>query len=149
MCVCCRCDKYDNLMVDISWVVWEDVICDEAGVVKDGWVKCVQKHHTKIFIGSDNVAQYFPIKDTSINLLSGNITKYYQLFSKLTPEAAENVAYNNAQKLYFENWDVPKGDGSSGGAYVRMPSYYDTECLDPAVGAFVMGATDLDDDGKY
>ena len=48
--------------VDISWVVWEDVICDAEGVVKEGWVDCIQKHHTKFFIGSDNVAQFFPVK---------------------------------------------------------------------------------------
>ena len=78
------CDKFDNLKIDISWVVWEDVICDASGKIKDGWVECIQKHHTKFFIGSDNVAQYFPIKDTSINLLASNITKYYQLFEKLT-----------------------------------------------------------------
>ena len=30
------CSDYDNLMVDISWVVWEDVICDEKGVIKQG-----------------------------------------------------------------------------------------------------------------
>jgi len=144
------CDKYNNLMVDISWVVWEDVICDENGVIKQGWVDCIQKHNTKFFIGSDNVAQYFPIKDTSINLLAGNITKYYQLFEKLTPEAAENVAYNNAEKLYFASWSVPKADGSDGdGRYKRMPSYYQTECLDPKAGKFVLGATAIDDDGMY
>lgn len=136
-----------NLHVDISWVVWEDVICDEKGVVKQGWVDCIQKHHTKFYIGSDNVAQFFPIRDTSVNLLASNITKYYQLFEKLTEEAALNVAYGNAQKDYFETWTVPSG--AEAGPYFRMPSYYDTECLDPAAGAFVMGATDLDDDGKY
>jgi len=142
------CTDYPNLMVDISWVVWEDVICDAEGVVKPGWVDCIQKHHTKFFIGSDNVAQYFPIRDTSINLLAANITKYYQLFDKLTPEAGQNVAYGNAQRLYFDNWDVPKGSGGEQ-RYTRMPSYYDTECLDPAAGKFVLGATDIDDDGKY
>ena len=85
------CDNYPNLMVDISWVVWEDVICDESGKVKKGWVDCIQKHHTRFFIGSDNVAQFFPIRDTSINLLASNITKYYQLFDQLTPEAAVNA----------------------------------------------------------
>ena len=146
------CTKYDNLMIDISWVVWEDVICDEKGIIKQGWVDTIQKHHTKFFIGSDNVAQYFPIKDTSINLLASNITKYYQLFDKLTEEAALNVAYNNAEKLYFADWTVPTGAGEAAGGelrYARMPSYYDTECLDPAAGKFVMGATDIDDDGKY
>ena len=144
--------KYPNLHVDISWVVWEEVICDSKGVVKPGWVECCQKNHTKIYIGSDNVAQYFPILETEttstgVNLLASNITKYYQLFEKLTPEAAENIAYNNAQKLYFDGWDVPSG--AEPGTYARMPSYYDTECLDPKAGKFVKGATDLDDDGKY
>ena len=27
-----------------------------------GWVDTIAKHHTKIFIGSDNVAQYFPVR---------------------------------------------------------------------------------------
>jgi len=142
------CDEFDNLKVDISWVVWEDVICDEKGVIKQGWVDCIQKHHTKFFIGSDNVAQFFPIKDTTVNLLASNITKYYQLFDKLTEEAGKNVAYGNAEKQYFETWSVPTG-ANPGDAYYRMPSYYDTECLSPAEGTFVKGATDLDDDGKY
>ena len=61
--------------------------------------------------------------------------------------AGKNVAYGNAQKEYFENWSVPSG--AEPGPYYRMPSYYDTECLDPKSGQFVKGATDLDDDGKY
>jgi hypothetical protein len=73
--------------------------------------------------------------------------RYYQLFEKLTPEAAKNVAFNNAQREYFEAWDVPTGNQP--GRYTRMPSYYETECLDPKAGVFVKGATDLDDDGKY
>jgi len=149
------CDTYDNMLIDISWVVWEDVICDEKGVIKPGWVECIQKHHTKFFIGSDNVAQYFPIKDTSINLLAGNITKYYQLFDKLPPEAAENVAYNNAENLYFKEWEVPTGEVTNGAnglpdlRYARTPSFYQTECLDPEAGKFVLGKTDIDDDGMY
>jgi len=146
------CSTYPNLMVDISWVVWEDVICDEQGVVKDGWVECIQKHHTKFFIGSDNVAQYFPIKDMSTNLLASNITKYYQLFDRLTPEAAENVAYNNAENMYWKNWDMPTGDSTKEGfelRYAKMPSYYKTEALDPAAGAFVLGKCAVDDDGLY
>ena len=142
------CATYPNLGVDISWVVWEDVICDEKGVIKPPWVECFQKHHTQIYIGSDNVAQYFPIKDTSINLLASNITKYYQLFDKLTEEAAKNIAYENAQRMYFEGWNVPTGEGGDL-RYTKMPSYYQTECLDPAAGAFVLGATDIDDDGLY
>ena len=47
--------SYPNLGVDISWVVWEDVICDDSGTVKQNWVDCIQKHHTRFYIGSDNV----------------------------------------------------------------------------------------------
>ena len=56
-------------------MVWEDVICDADGKVKKEWVDVIQKHHTRFYIGSDNVAQFFPIKDTSTNLLASNITK--------------------------------------------------------------------------
>jgi len=139
--------KYPNLTVDISWVIWEECICDDEGVVKDGWVECIEKHNTKVFIGSDNVAQFFPIKDTSVNLLAVNITKYWQLFDKLTPEAAENVSYMNAYRRYFEKWDVPSGGLS--GRYQRTEAYYDCEALDPNLGEFVVGQSVLDDGGKY
>jgi len=143
------CATYPNLGVDISWVVWEDVICDEQGIVKPQWVECFKKHHTQIYIGSDNVAQYFPIRDTSINLLASNITKYYQLFEKLPEAAAKDIAFENAQRMYFEKWEVPSGETPTDLRYTRMPSYYKTECLDPAAGKFVLGATDIDDDGLY
>ena len=108
------------------------MICDESGKVKKGWVDCIQKHHTRFFIGSDNVAQFFPIRDTSINLLASNITKYYQLFDQLTPEAAVNVARGNAERLYFDNWKVPSGDVSvftsaEAGHYAKVAPYYQTE----------------------
>jgi len=141
------CDEFDNLKVDISWVVWEDVICDEKGVIKQGWVDTIQKHFTKFYVGSDNVAQFFPLTDSTTNLLAGNITKYYQLYDKLTEEAGNMVSYGNAQRDYFEKWTVPTG--TEPGAYFRMPSYYDTECLNPKLGEFIKGASDLDDDGKY
>ena len=153
------CDNYPNLMVDISWVVWEDVICDESGKVKKGWVDCIQKHHTRFFIGSDNVAQFFPIRDTSINLLASNITKYYQLFDQLTPEAAVNVARGNAERLYFNDWQVPSGKGGAlpftsrsgeqSGRYSRVEPFYETECLDPGAGTFVTAGDIFDDGGKY
>jgi len=141
------CSTYPNLHIDISWVVWEDVICDDNGMIKQGWIDCIQKHNTKFYIGSDNVAQYFPVNDTSTNLLASNITKYWPLFDKLTPEAAKNVSYENAYNIYFKNWDIPTGEGGEA-RYSRMPSYYQTEMLDPKSGTFINN-TDLDDDGLY
>jgi len=150
--------SYPNLGVDISWVVWEDVICDDSGTVKQSWVDCIQKHHTRFYIGSDNVAQFFPIKDTSTNLLAANITKYWQLFDRLTTEAAENVAFNNAQRMYFQDWDVPPAAPVGGDAgldstferrYQQGDNFYETECLDPTVGMFVSGDQAFDLNGKY
>ena len=148
------CDKFPNLRIDISWVVWEDVICDEDGIVKQGWVDTIQKHHTKFFIGSDNVAQFFPVEPDKMgerpNMLAMNITKYYQLFDKLTPEAANNVAYANAMALYFSKWDVPKGDEP--GRYMRHGACYKTEHLDPKAGEFIVGSSThlgLDECGMY
>ena len=150
-----------NLHVDISWVVWEDVICDDKGVVKPPWVKCIEKHNERFYIGSDNVAQYFPISDLSTNLLAMNITKcaprcprnscmarvtsphawhtdarrYWQLFDKLSPAAAENVAYKNAYRMYFEKWDVPSGSRGDR-RYAKIDPVYESECLDPDLGTF-------------
>ena len=92
--------------------------------------------------------RYFPIKDTSINLLASNITKYYQLFEKLTAEAAANVASGNAERLYFDTWSVPTGGGFGERRYARTDAYYETECLDPAEGTFVKGF-DFDESGMY
>ena len=47
-------------------------------------------------------------------------------------QAAQNVAYLNAEREYFDDWDIPPGDQP--GPYFRTPSYYETECLDPKQG---------------
>ena len=132
------CSDFPNLHIDISWVVWEDVICDGNGAVKPAWVECIQKHHDKFYIGSDNVAQFFPVNDGSTNLLAMNITKYWQLYDKLSPEAAENVSRKNAMKMYFDGWDVPSGSGQDT-RYAKIDAVYDTECLDPDQGKTAAG----------
>ena len=73
------------------------------------------------------------------------LLRYYQLFAKLTKEAAEAVAFGNAFALYFEQWEVPSGDVP--GRYARQSACYGTECLDPAAGEFVVGPSVLDDEG--
>ena len=88
------------------------------------------------------------------SLVSSNITKYYQLFDQLTPEAAVNVARGNAERLYFDNWKVPSGDVSvfqsaEAGHYAKVAPYYQTECLDPKEGTFVSAGDIFDDNGKY
>lgn len=107
------CSTYDNLKVDISWVVWEDVICDDDGIVKKEWVDTICKHHTKFFIGSDNVAQFFPINDTSTNLLAMNITKCarHALSRRTTTEVS---AHNSAADgmPFLASHAIASGTGS-------------------------------------
>ena len=80
------------------------------------------------------------------NLLASNITKYYQLFERLTEEAGNNVAYGNAERVYFAKWAVPSGTDER---YRRVEPFYETECLDPGAGTFVKGVDNFDDNGKY
>ena len=63
----------------------------------------------------------------------------------MTPDAAENVARQNAERMYFSNWSVPAAEGR----YARSEPFYDCEALNPAAGEFVKGASVLDDVGKY
>ena len=103
-------------------------------------------HGPRRFLLAD-VAQFFPVHDASTNLLAMNITKYWPLFERLSPDAAEAVAYGNAYALYFDQWAVPSGEEA--GRYVRHDACYRTESLDPAAGEFVVGPSVLDDNGAY
>merc|ERR1712098_233652 len=98
--------KYDNLRIDISWVIWEDVICGGGDEPIQGWIDMIEKHNTKVFIGSDNVGQF--ITPEGKNKLLPEIVKYYKLLHKLTPGAANNVAHKNAERYYFADWKIPE-----------------------------------------
>ena len=82
--------RHVNMMVDISWVVWEDVICDASGQPKQEWVDMCERNSTKIMIGSDQVGQFIGVNGE--NWLKPEIIKYWKLFDRLSPEAAHNIA---------------------------------------------------------
>ena len=126
-------DKYANLKFDISWVVYEDVICDKEGNVKAQWLKVFEKHSTRFMIGSDQVGQF--IGPNGENWLKPEIVKYYKLLDQLSPEAAQNIAWKNAEMEYFNGWEVPDGEGN--GRYRQIEPSYDCECLYNYQGLFV------------
>lgn len=101
-------DRYPNLMVDISWVVWEDVICDPTGRVKTGWVDVFKKHASRFTIGSDQVGQF--ITPAGGNLLKPEIIKYWQLAEELPKDIAKLLFYGNAERIWFTGWTVPTTD---------------------------------------
>eukprot|EP00933_Yihiella_yeosuensis_P042880 TRINITY_DN3753_c7_g1_i1.p1 TRINITY_DN3753_c7_g1~~TRINITY_DN3753_c7_g1_i1.p1 ORF type:complete len:351 (+),score=46.66 TRINITY_DN3753_c7_g1_i1:41-1054(+) len=131
--------KYPNLTVDISWIVWEEVMLDETGCIKDIWVKMVEKHSSKITIGSDNTGQFWGASDFTKNTLATQIQKYYQLFERLSPEAARKVSYQNGQDAYFADWDVPKVDDEDV-RYQQFPCCYPCEFLDANEREYILGS---------
>jgi predicted TIM-barrel fold metal-dependent hydrolase len=119
---------YPNLTIDISWVVWEDVICEPngSGMPKKCWIKVFEKHPTRFTIGSDQVGQF--IGPVGHNWLKPEIIKYWTLGDCLKPETARAILYENAQRLWFGDWDMPSA--SSGNPVFRqIPACYKAQTL--------------------
>ena len=76
----------------------------------------------RIFIGSDQVGQFIGVNGE--NWLKPEIVKYWKLFEKLSPAAAENIARGNAERMFFANWDVPTFD-----QIPQVKPTYPCECL--------------------
>ena len=81
-------------------------------------------------IGSDQVGQF--IGPNGENWLKPEIVKYYKLLDNLPKEAAENIAWRNAENEYFKDWNPP-----SDGRYAKLDPTYDCECLYNYQGLFV------------
>merc|ERR1719313_715326 len=126
---------YPNLIADISWVVWEDVICEPGtGRPKKSWIQCFEKHPTRFTIGSDQVGQFKG--PAGHNWLKPEIVKYWTLAEVLKPETAHAILYDNAQRIWFEGWDMPSA--ASGDPRARqIPPCYRGETLHPNEGKFV------------
>mmetsp|Transcript_94145 Transcript_94145/g.237348 ORF Transcript_94145/g.237348 Transcript_94145/m.237348 type:complete len:128 (-) Transcript_94145:38-421(-) len=93
-------------MIDMSWVVWEEVVLDAAtSKVKKGWLDLFAKHPTRFTIGSDQVGQF--INPAGGNLLKPEIVKYWALADSLPPETVKAILYGNAQRIWFEDWEMP------------------------------------------
>jgi len=125
---------YPNLNADISWVVWEDVICGPDGVPKPGWVELFEKHPTRFTMGSDQVGQF--IGPAGHNWLKPEIVKYWTLSKVLTPATAKAILYDNAERIWFEGWDMPTLE-KDGPRFAVMPPTMKAETLHMNEGKFV------------
>eukprot|EP00418_Pyrodinium_bahamense_P070962 CAMPEP_0179091178 /NCGR_PEP_ID=MMETSP0796-20121207/41638_1 /TAXON_ID=73915 /ORGANISM="Pyrodinium bahamense, Strain pbaha01" /LENGTH=904 /DNA_ID=CAMNT_0020788765 /DNA_START=9 /DNA_END=2723 /DNA_ORIENTATION=+ len=98
--------SYGNLNVDISWVVWEDVICGAGSTQpKKGWINLFQKHPTRFTIGSDQVGQF--IGPNGGNLLKPEIVKYWAIAEVMPADVAKAIMYDNAKRIWFDGWTPP------------------------------------------
>merc|ERR1712014_487190 len=125
--------QYDNLVIDMSWVVWEDVVC-EPGTAKpkQGWADLFKKYPTRFTMGSDQVGQF--ISPSGGNLLKPEILKYWALEQVVPPEVMKNILYNNAERIWFEDWDMPTTDIPR---FRQIPPCMRSETLHHNEGKFV------------
>merc|ERR1719401_493706 len=98
--------QYSELMIDLTSVVWEDVVC-EAGsdTPKQCWIDLFCKFPTRFTVGSDVVGQF--ISPSGGNLLKPQIIKYWSLAKVLPADVAKNLLYNNAERIWFSGWTMP------------------------------------------
>lgn len=124
-------EKYHNLYVDISWVVWEDIICfQNGGFPHKHWVDLIETHHTRFMIGS-NCVGHVSCGSSGHNILYPDIVKYASLLNSLTPQARQAVARGNAHRLYFEKaFERAK-------KYPVADAHYMVEMIDSNHGGFV------------
>ena len=90
-------DRYPNLHVDISWVVYDDVICDYLEPKKH-WVDIINRHADRFCLGSDLCGHFEHLGKT--------MARYNGMLRALTPKIRRLVATDNAEKLWFA--DRPK-----------------------------------------
>jgi hypothetical protein len=79
-----------NLMVDISWLVYDTVIAP-GGKPKDEWVMLIEKYPDRFMIGSD--------KTGAFGAYGKEISKYEPLLKALKSATARNLAHDNLAKL--------------------------------------------------
>jgi hypothetical protein len=135
------CSAFPNLIVDISWMVWDEVICEGTGKPKQGWIDLFNKHPTRFTIGSDQVGQF--IGPGGQNWLKPEIVKYWPLFDCLPKENAQAICYGNAERIWFADWKMPSGKGSDP-RFVQIPPSMKAETLWMNSGKF-----ECKDDERY
>jgi hypothetical protein len=115
-----------SLHIDMSWVVWEEVVCDPKTMKPfQTWIDLFNKHPTRFSIGSDQVGQF--ISPANGNLLRPEIVKYWALGDVCDKETTQAILYGNAQRIWFEGWDVPTSD--KGPRWAQIPPCMKAETL--------------------
>jgi len=85
-------DEYANLFVDISWVAYDDVICN-ALEPKKHWLDTINRFPDRFCLGSDLCGHFDHLGQT--------MARYNGLLRALSPEVGRQVASDNAERLWF------------------------------------------------
>ncbi|MEW5902673.1 MAG: amidohydrolase family protein, partial [Acidobacteriota bacterium] len=84
--------QYPNLNVDISWVVYDDVIC-QALEPKAHWLETINRFPDRFCLGSDVCGHFDHLGQT--------MARYNGLLRRLEPKIRSLVASGNAERLWF------------------------------------------------
>ena len=90
-------EEYKNLYVDLSWVVYDAIICPD-GIPNPHWIELAEKHSHRMCIGSDTINAY--------ERLGVTLQRYDTFLDALSPEARENLCINTARTIYGKKNNV-------------------------------------------
>lgn len=102
---------FHNLYVDLSWVVYDDTVCESRKDPQDPllpkpvWVDLVEEFQDRVMLGSD-LCGWFDSRpqaeDLSLKYKHGKtMARYNGLLERLSQQARQKVAAGNAERLYF------------------------------------------------
>ena len=93
-------NSYPNLFVDISWMVYDTVICnemksgEESLYPKKRWLdEVILEYPERIMVGSDLCGHF--------ELYGKTMARYNGLFEIIPEKVRDMIAYQNADKLFF------------------------------------------------
>ena len=86
--------RYPNLNVDISWVVYDDIICSDLEPKKH-WLDTITSAPDRFSLGSDLCGHFDHMPQV--------LARYNGLLRLLSPQVRQLVAYGNAERLWFSD----------------------------------------------
>jgi predicted TIM-barrel fold metal-dependent hydrolase len=81
-----------HLYVDISWIVYDDVISSELEPKKH-WLETISRHADRFCLGSDLCGHF--------EHLGKSLARYNGLLRRLTPRTRNLIASGNAERIWF------------------------------------------------
>jgi hypothetical protein len=84
-------DQYPQLIVDFSWIIFDEVICP-GGVPRDEWIELTEQRSERICLGSDLVTRF--------ERLGPELQRYDLFLDQLSETARANVCWKTAERVY-------------------------------------------------
>ncbi|MDD3041496.1 MAG: amidohydrolase family protein [Methanosarcinaceae archaeon] len=96
-------ENHRNLQVDLSWIVYDDIVCKEnSKIPKEVWVELITKYPDRFMIGSDLCGHFNYLNNGKKRVTLGKtMARYNTLVSMLPADVARKLVWENANKLWF------------------------------------------------